>query len=108
MIEQTARVLFQEYVDGWKQNDLQKIISCLTRHCMIIESHGPTYQGIADVEMWFQFWMAANSKVIRWDISSFYFCELKNTAFAEWDFACTSSFFLFSLKNMHTKFFCSS
>jgi hypothetical protein len=54
--------LILNYVDGWKQNNLQLIKECLTDDCIIIESHGPQYQGISDVERWFKLWLDAKSK----------------------------------------------
>ena len=58
---------------------------------MVIESHGPTYHGIPDIESWFKLWLGAKSTVTRWDILSFSFCETVKTAFCEWDFACVSN-----------------
>ena len=90
MNKKTAVHLVQQYIDGWKQNDLDRIIACLTNDCCIIESHGPIYQGIAAVRTWFALWLAANSHIKKWDIKSFYFCTEQQTAFCEWDFACVS------------------
>jgi hypothetical protein len=67
------------------------IISCLTEDCVVIESHGPTYHGVYDIEQWFKFWLEAKSKVTKWDILSFYFFVNKKTAFVEWDFTCSSN-----------------
>ncbi len=47
---QFARKLIQQYVDGWKENNLNKIISCLTSDCTVIESHGPTYYSVEDIK----------------------------------------------------------
>jgi hypothetical protein len=91
MIEKITFNLVQQYINGWKQNDLPMIISCLTEDCVVIESHRPTYHGVSDIEQWFKFWLEANSKITKWDIHSFYFCENKKTAFVEWDFACISN-----------------
>src|SRR3990167_7109975 len=73
------------------------ILSCLTENCMVIESHGPTYHGIADIERWFKFWLEAKSKVTKWDIASFFLCEKEQTAFVEWDFSCISNEIEYSL-----------
>ena len=74
MVEKIAFTLTQQYINGWKRNDLSMILSCLTENCMVIESHGPTYHGIADIERWFKFWLEAKSKVTKWDIASFFLC----------------------------------
>jgi ketosteroid isomerase-like protein len=80
--------LFRQYVDGWRENNIEKIVSSLDDNCIIIESHGPTYRGIEQVRKWFQYWTQENGRVIRWIINSFYFLEKENIAFFEWDFAC--------------------
>ncbi|ATN85955.1 hypothetical protein [Coxiella burnetii] len=62
MNEKTAFNLIQQYIEGWKQNDLLLILSTLAEDCVVIESHGPQY-----------------------------FCEKKETAFVEWAFGCVSN-----------------
>jgi hypothetical protein len=75
MIEKNAFELVQQYITGWKQNNLQLIISCLAENCIVIESHGPVYHGIHEIDHWFKFWLAAKSTVLKWDILSLSFCE---------------------------------
>lgn len=100
MLEKDAFNLIEQYVNGWKQNDLALIISCLTENCVVIESHGPTYHGIADIENWFEFWLKAKSRIIKWEILSFYFCEKEQTAFVEWNFVCISNNIEYTLPGM--------
>lgn len=88
MNEQVARGLIQVYIDGWKQNSLSQIISPLSKDCLIVESHGSTYRGMDEVKHWVASWIEAHSKVLYWDLRSFYFSENAKTAFCEWDFAC--------------------
>lgn len=83
--------LVMQYINGWKENDIKQITSCLSENCIIIESHGPTYHGISDVTLWFKFWLEAKSYIKKWNILSFYECEKENTVFVEWDFACVSN-----------------
>ena len=90
MLEKDASELVEQYISGWEQNNLQLIISCLSENCVVIESHGPTYHGIRDIENWFKLWLEAKSKIFKWDIISFAFCEKEQTAFCEWDFSCIS------------------
>jgi ketosteroid isomerase-like protein len=85
-----ALKLTQQYINGWKANDLAQIIAPLAEDCTVIESHGPTYQGIVAIKRWFELWLAANSHIKKWDITAFYFCEQQQTAFCEWDFSCVS------------------
>lgn len=91
MNKKTALALVQQYVNGWKQNDLEKIISALSEACIVIESHGPTYHGINAITCWFDFWTKAKSTITQWDITSFYFNENEETSFFEWNFSCTSN-----------------
>lgn len=65
-----VKQLFHTYVDGWKENNIGKIIKPLTDDCIIVESHGPTYHGIEEVKQWFSFWEQEKGKVLLWDISS--------------------------------------
>lgn len=88
MMEKIALELVSNYVTGWKQNDIQQIFSYLLEGCVVIESHGTTYHGIKDIENWFQLWLAAKSKIVKWEILSFYYCATQDTAFFEWDFVC--------------------
>lgn len=90
-MKKIALKLIQQYVAGWKQNNLRKITSCLTENCIVIESHGTTYNGIQDIEHWFALWLRAKSAVTKWDVLSFYCLDHEKTAFFEWDFSCISN-----------------
>jgi hypothetical protein len=76
----------QTYIDGWKENNLEKILSSLAKGCKIIESHGPTYNGIDQVKKWVEVWLKANGVVRRWDVASLYIIE--GGAVFEWIFEC--------------------
>jgi ketosteroid isomerase-like protein len=91
MNEENAFELVQEYMLGWKQNSIDVIKSCLTEDCVVIESHGPIYHGIGDIEKWFKLWIEAKSKVLKWEIITFSFCVKEEIAFCEWDFSCVSN-----------------
>lgn len=91
MDEHIARYLIQSYINGWKQLDLSLVLSPLSENCVIIESHGPTYQGVEEVKRWINCWIKTGSKVMRWDLRSFYFLEKEKTAFCEWDFYCIAN-----------------
>lgn len=97
MIEEVSFNLIHKYINGWKKNDLPMILSCLSENCIIIESHGPVYNGISNVEDWFNFWLEAKSTIEKWDILSIYFCKKEKTAFVEWDFSCISNGAQYSL-----------
>ena len=91
MNKNKALVLIEQYIEGWKQNDFSLIASSLHSKCTVIESHGPTYYSIDDLQLWFDLWIAADSKVLKWNILSYYFCDDNSTAFIEWDFECRSN-----------------
>lgn len=100
MIDKIYIKLIQQYVDGWKQNNIELIKNSLDSDCIIIESHGPTYHGISEVEKWFELWRQADGQVVKWDITSFYCCENKTTAFFQWDFACVAKQVKYELLGM--------
>jgi ketosteroid isomerase-like protein len=88
MDDQEAKRLIAAYVEGWRGDDLQKIVSALSPDCIVIESHGPTFRGLEAIRQWVENWIAAGSRVDRWDITSFHFLE--DSATFEWDFECAA------------------
>lgn len=100
MFEKNALELIQQYMSGWKQNNLRLITACLAKDCVVVESHGPTYHGISDIEQWFTLWLGAKSNVLKWDILSFCFCKKEQTAFCEWSFTCISNNIKYSFFGM--------
>lgn len=86
MDKDKARKLILLYVDGWKENNVIKIIEPLASDCIIIESHGPLYKGIEKVKKWVEVWIKSKGVVNRWDITSFYFID--DTVVFEWIFDC--------------------
>ncbi|MBI2029782.1 nuclear transport factor 2 family protein [Candidatus Gottesmanbacteria bacterium] len=87
--KKTKRKLINNYVDGWKRNNLELIVSTLSQDCIIIESHGPMYKGVNEIKSWVKEWIEAGSYVTKWGITSFYF--IKDIAFFEWNFKCLLS-----------------
>lgn len=79
-----AKKLAERYVEGWKDNNLEKILEPLVEDCTIIESHGPTYRGHGDVRAWVESWIAEGYKVDKWNITSFLFAD--DSAVFEWHF----------------------
>lgn len=86
MTKTRALELIQLYIDGWKENDVSKIIKSLAPYCEIIESHGPIYRGAHKIKKWVGVWLRSEGKVNRWDITSFYFTD--DTTIFEWIFDC--------------------
>ena len=54
----------------------------------MVESHGPTYRGRQVILRWIDVWFAQGGNVSKWEVTSFYFAN--ETAFFEWDFACST------------------
>ena len=88
MTKEEAKKLVQQYVDGWKTNNLDTICQSLDEHCLIIESHGPTYHGVKDVKNWVDRWVKSKYKVEKWEITSFLFTD--DVTVFEWQFAFSS------------------
>ena len=88
MLKIGAQSLIKQYVNGWEENNLEKILGCLSKDCLIIESHGPIYRGKDSVKNWFAYWLKGKGKVLKWNIKDIYFLKNQNIAFFEWYFAC--------------------
>lgn len=87
-MEENAKQLVQQYINGWKENNAEKITQPLSKDIVIIESHGPRYKGVNEVKKWIAVWKKVEGKVISWDITAFYFDEKKQTVCFQWDFHC--------------------
>jgi hypothetical protein len=87
---QEAHQLIIAYIEGWKINNPAQIIDTLATDCIIIESHGPTYRGLDIATQWIAGWLGRGDTVDRWDITTFCFDEVKQTAVFEWEFECTA------------------
>jgi hypothetical protein len=81
-----ASELFNLYVEGWKEKNINKIITSIDKDCVIVESHGPTYYGRENIHQWVNEWFDVNSIVIKWDIISFHYDS--GVGFCEWNFTC--------------------
>lgn len=99
-MEALALKLVQQYVQGWLHNDIEMICSALNEDCVIIESHGPKYEGLSHIKKWFQKWLEAEGKVLRWDMRSFHYCAQDASAFFEWDFVCVANDERYELSGM--------
>jgi SnoaL-like protein len=87
--QQVANHLVTAYVDGWKNNNPQQVLSTLNPACLIIESHGPTYQGHNHVLQWITTWFQEGGQIQEWNITSFVYAA--NMAAFEWRFECSGS-----------------
>lgn len=89
MDQQTAHRLVTDYVEGWINNQPEQVLSTLKPDCLIIESHGPTYQGRDHVFQWITSWFRDGGQIQAWDITSFLYAG--DMAAFEWRFECSGS-----------------
>jgi hypothetical protein len=84
MDKQQALTLISDYVDGWKVNDVERVLRTLAENCEIIESHGPTYRGREHVRQWITQWFWDGGSIRRWDVTGFFYAD--GAAAFEWVF----------------------
>lgn len=85
MTDKQAKQLVETYIYGWRDHDMEKILDVLADDCVIVESHGPRYNGKEKVQMWIEDWIDEGSNVLKWEISKIYYAG--DEAFCEWSFA---------------------
>lgn len=88
MTHTEALELIKAYVAGWNTLNKDVVLSTLADDCVVIESHGPKYQGHTEVSHWMTDWKF-EGEVEYWRITTFCFDETTQVGFFEWDFACT-------------------
>ncbi len=86
MNKEDSKKLITTYIDGWKRNEVNAILSSLSENCSIVESHGPRFEGKQEVKQWVEEWIARKSKVIEWEIES-HIHENEKSAIT-WSFRC--------------------
>jgi uncharacterized protein (DUF488 family) len=80
MTQNEMEHLFREYVAGWLLNEPQRVLNVLDPHCVVIESHGPKYDGVNQIERWINDWIDRGHSIITWNIQSGYFDHELNSA----------------------------
>ncbi len=86
MNKDKANRLITEYVNGWINGDAARVLNTLAPDCLIVESHGPRFEGRDEVEKWINDWNQDGSKVIEWEIKN-KLLQDTNAAF-QWYFRC--------------------
>jgi len=81
-----ARLIYT-YVAGWREHDPAKVLGTLAPNCVIVESYGPMYRGVARVARWLDAWFGEGNTVDRWEITSLLASASGVTI--EWRFACS-------------------
>ncbi len=77
--------MLHRYIDGWKKKNEREILEPLSDDCLIIESHGPMYQGKENVRKWIADWFEKGNHIEKWEIKTFYLCS--GHFVSEWIFA---------------------
>ena len=58
---------FVRYVDTWLRQDPAALPEALAPDVHYVESHGPAYRGLAQVQQWFADWHT-HGRVLAWDV----------------------------------------
>jgi hypothetical protein len=58
---------FVRYVDTWLRQDPTDLPDVLATDVHYVESHGPAYRGLAQVQRWFTDWHT-HGQVLAWDL----------------------------------------
>jgi ketosteroid isomerase-like protein len=75
------------YIDAWRRHDVTGVLATLTDDCVVIESYGPEYRGLARVEQWMRAWFAAGGSVDGWEVTME--AAAGDVLVAQWRFSCT-------------------
>jgi len=84
-----AQTVLETYINGWVTRDKDKILASLTEDALIREAHGLTHKNLFVITKWLEGWLATGSTMDYWDIESFHFDPLTQSAFFLWEFAST-------------------
>lgn len=77
--------IIHEWFESWKNPLWVKFDKVFDSQIYYSESHGPEYQGIIEIEKWFQAWHL-KFKLIHWNIIKV--IHIGAVSFVEWDFSC--------------------
>ncbi|MBP3650818.1 MAG: nuclear transport factor 2 family protein [Clostridia bacterium] len=75
----------RQYIQGWLCQNEERLLAVLSPEVHIIESYGPEYVGIGEVQQWFRAWHA-HGQVLRWD--ALHFLHQGAETVVKWYFEC--------------------
>lgn len=75
--------IVRQYFKSWTSKDRSIVDMHFAEAVRYIESYGPIYEGLAQVQQWFDDWNTKGS-VLEWRIDKI--SALENTCFVEWFF----------------------
>ena len=77
---------FVRYVDAWLRQDPTALPDVLAPDVHYVESHGPAYHGLAQVQQWFTDWHS-HGRVLAWELGDH--VGDGPTHACRWRFTCT-------------------
>ncbi|HEM3614573.1 TPA: nuclear transport factor 2 family protein [Streptococcus suis] len=81
----THREILESYMQAWQQKKTVSLGDFFTEDIYYSECYGPVYQGISEVEQWFEDWNQ-KGRVLDWTIQRVLECG--QTLVAQWTFSC--------------------
>ncbi|MBE5793794.1 MAG: nuclear transport factor 2 family protein [Clostridiales bacterium] len=75
----------RQYMQGWLTQNEELLLATLSQQIHIIESYGPEYIGLAEVQQWFRTWHT-RGQVLRWDALGF--LHQGDETVVKWHFVC--------------------
>ena len=85
MDTQARETLIRRYFTSWRERDSTVLADCFAVNAVYVESYGPCYKGLAQIQRWFADWLP-HGEVLVWDIHRF--LHQGSTAVIEWLFSC--------------------
>ena len=77
--------LIRDYFDSWLRRDASCLPTVFSEDALYIESHGPRYEGLLQIQQWFTDWLP-HGEVLEWRIVRF--LHQGNQTAVEWVFRC--------------------
>ena len=84
--EREARL--REWFGMWLAGEDRGIRRIFATDALYVESWGPFYKGVSQIEYWFREWNT-RGRVVRWNIGRFF--HHGSTTVVEWNFRCEMS-----------------
>ena len=76
----------ENYIQGWIDGDIEKVLRVLSENCGIIESHGPKFVGKEQVRIWMNGWKERGGEIREWKVIKI--VQGDDAAAIEWEFEC--------------------
>ena len=77
--------LIRRYFYAWCERDSTVLADCFAEDVVYVESYGPCYNGLIQIQQWFSDWLP-HGEVLFWDIHRF--LHQGSATVVEWLFCC--------------------